>query len=55
MALADDLRELLRKIDLGELTSSVSTRNRIEGALTALSVVLGQIDNPLDITSDPLL
>ena len=41
-ALAAELRTMLDKIEAGDLDATISMRHRIQGALTALDVVLGQ-------------
>jgi hypothetical protein len=40
--LRDGLRRMLDRLESGELTASAATRHRIEGAVVALSVVLGE-------------
>jgi hypothetical protein len=55
-ALVGDLSLLLSKIKSGELKSSSVTQLRIEGAITALNVVLRESEaTALDIANDPLL
>jgi transcription elongation GreA/GreB family factor len=41
-ALAAELRTMLDKIEAGDLEATTSMRYRIEGAITALEVVLGK-------------
>jgi hypothetical protein len=40
-ALAAELRTMLDKVEAGDLDATISMRNRIEGALTVLDMVLG--------------
>ena len=42
--LADDLRMLLVQIEAGELKANATTRHRIQGALTALEVIQGEVN-----------
>ena len=48
-ALIEDLQELLNRIRLGDLDSSSGMFLRIEGAVKALEIVLGEADR-----SDPV-
>jgi hypothetical protein len=55
-SLAADMVLLLSKVESEELKASLATRMRIEGAITALRVVLGDSEpTALDIANDPLL
>jgi transcription elongation GreA/GreB family factor len=42
IALASDLRDMLDKIESGELDATTAMRHRIEGAIAVLDVVLGR-------------
>ncbi len=45
-ALADSLRRLLSVLDQEEVTASAATRNRLQGAVVALNVVLNKSEQP---------
>jgi hypothetical protein len=45
IALAADLREMLAKIESGELDATAAMRHRIEGAIAVLDVVQGRAPN----------
>lgn len=51
-ALLESLRAMLASIDAGALDSSTTMRCRLQGAITALEVVLGERASLLDGLTD---
>jgi hypothetical protein len=39
-----DLQALLERVNLGEMTATAATRHRLEGAVVALKIALGESD-----------
>jgi hypothetical protein len=48
VATAESLRRMLALVDAGEMTVSIATRHRMEGALAALEAVNGEPSSLLD-------